>query len=163
MEPASLYEPASLHLFYEPAGVLRLTVGEQCSYPVVKIYQSAPLSKPKEYLSFIDSKGEEICMVRRLTDLSPESQAATEAELTRRYLTAVITTISHVKQEFGVTYWRVQTHRGEREFVVQSLSESCVWLSEKHLLLIDVDGNRFEITDRYALDAPSRKFLELVL
>jgi Domain of unknown function (DUF1854) len=155
-----------LQLFYEPADTLRLTVsteGEERSYPVVKIFQSAPLSKPKEYLAFLDSKSEEIALVRHLSDLAPASQQIVQSELDKRYLTARIAKISNIKQEFGVTYWDVATDRGKREFVMQSLSESCVWLSDTHLLLIDVDGNRFEITDKTLLDLPSQKQLEKVL
>jgi hypothetical protein len=155
-----------LQLFYEPADTLRLTVnteGEERSYPSVKIFQSAPLSKPQEYLAFLDGKSEEIALVRRLEDLSADSQKIAKQELDKRYLTARITKVPHIKQEFGVTYWNVETDRGTREFVMQSLSESCVWLSDTHLLLIDVDGNRFEIADKNVLDLISQKQLEKVL
>jgi hypothetical protein len=155
-----------LQLFYEPADTLRLTVnteGEERSYPSVKLFQSAPLSKPKEYLALLDSKSEEIALVRNLSDLPADSQKIAQLELNKRYLTARITKIPNIKQEFGVTYWNVETNRGTREFVMQSLSESCVWLSDTHLLLIDVDGNRFEIVDRGALDLASQKQLEKVL
>jgi hypothetical protein len=153
----------TLKLFYEPPGTLRLTVGDEKSYPKVSLYQSAPLSKPGEFLSLLESKSEEIALVRRLDDLTPESRAIAEVELRRRYLTAKVTAITHVKQDFGVTYWHVQTDRGERDFVVQSLSESCAWLSDSHLLITDVDGCRFEIEDRNSLDGSSKRFLEMVL
>lgn len=156
-------DPQSLHLFYDPPGTLRLTVGEERSYPQVKLYQAAALSRPGQYLSLVDGKGEEIVMVARLADLSPASRTVAEAEVRRRYLTARVQAIDSIKTEFGVTYWRVATDRGERDFVVQSLSESCVWLGDHHLLLVDADGNRFEIADRQALDAPSRAHLDAVL
>jgi hypothetical protein len=158
-----------IQLFYEPEGTLRLTVdtedsvGGARSYPVVKLFQSAPLSRPNEYLALLDSKSEEIALVKRLEDLTEDSQKIAQRELGRRYLTARIEQIPQIKQEFGVTYWHVNTNRGERDFVMQSLSESCIWLSDSHLLLIDVDGNRFEIADRYALDSLSQKQLEKVL
>jgi hypothetical protein len=155
--------PETLKLFYEPPGTLRLTIGEEKSYPKVSLYQSAPLSRPGEYLSLLDGKSEEIMFVRRLEELSPESREVAQEELRRRYLTARIQAITHIKQEFGVTYWHVATDRGERDFVVQSLSESCAYLSESHLLITDVDGCRFEIADRHALDAPSKRFLDMVL
>jgi hypothetical protein len=155
--------PETLTLFYEPPGTLRLTVGDERSYPKVSLFQSAPLSKPGEYLSFLDSKSEEIILVRRLSDLTNESRAVAEQELKRRYLTAKIQAITGVKQEFGVTYWHVETDRGPRDFVVQSLSESCAWLSDSHLLITDVDGCRFEIEDREALDEASKRFLGQVL
>jgi hypothetical protein len=152
-----------MRLFYEPPGTLRLTVGDDRSYPVVKLYQAWPLSHPGRFLALVDAKGDEIATVDELSRLSPESRAVAEEELRRRYLTARIEGITEIRTEFGVTYWHVRTHRGDRDFVVQSLSESCVWLSDRQILITDVDGNRFEITDRGALDADSRRLLESVL
>ena len=95
--------------------------------------------------------------------LPPDSLAAAQEELRRRYLTATVRVISHAKQEFGATYWSVQTDRGDRDFVTQNLQENAVWLSPTHLLLLDVDGNRFEITDVAALDAASRRYVAAIL
>jgi Domain of unknown function (DUF1854) len=145
-------DPKSLRLFYEPPGTLRLTVGDERSYPVVKLYQARPLSEPGRFLSFQNGKGEEITMVRELGELLPEAQE-----------TARVEGIDHIRTEFGVTYWDVRTDKGPRDFVVQSLSESCLWLSENHLLISDVDGNRFEIADRTQLDEESRARLDAVL
>jgi hypothetical protein len=152
-----------LHLFYEPVGTLRLTIGDLWSYPQVKLFQSAPLSQPGKYLSLQSGKGEEIVMVPSLEDFTPEARAIVEEEIRRRYLTAKIQMITGIRTEFGVTYWHVETDRGPRDFVMQSLSESCIWLSDSHLLLIDVDGNRFEIPDRTALDTLSKTRLASVL
>jgi hypothetical protein len=160
------YDPpsaADLTLFYEPAGTLRLTIGDRWSYPQVKLYQAAPLSHPGKYLSLQSGKGEEIVMVESLEDFKPEARSIVEEEIRRRYLTARIQAITGIRTEFGVTYWHVDTDRGPRDFVMQSLSESCIWLSDSHLLLIDVDGNRFEIPDRTALDATSKTRLASVL
>lgn len=153
----------TLQFFFNPPGTLRLTVGEHHSYITVKLFQSAPLSKPGRFLSAQSGRNEEIVLIDRIEDLSPDSQTTAREEIHRRYLTATVKAITSVKTEFGVTYWHVVTDRGERDFVVQSLSESCVWLSDTHILLIDVDGNRFEIPDRYKLDTDSRTQLESVL
>lgn len=157
-----------LHLFYQPPGTLRLTIEDTGtlsahSYPVVRLYQAAPLTMPNRYIALQDGKGEEIVLLSRLEDFSPEALPTVQEELRRRYLTARVTEVRHIKTEFGVTYWTVNTDRGERDFVVQSLSESCVWLSDTHMLITDVDGNRFEIVDRNALDADSREQLASVL
>ena len=69
----------------------------------------------------------------------------------------------HAKFEYGATYCQVQSDRGERDFVTQSLQENALWLSPTHLLLLDVDGNRFEIPDVTALDARSRAYIETIL
>lgn len=153
----------SLRLFYEPAGTLRLTVGDERSYPTVKLFQAWPLSQPGRFLSLQTGKDEEIALVPELADLEPESRAVAEEELRRRYLTARVEGIDHIRTEFGVTYWDVVTDKGPRDFVVQSLTESCLWLGDRHILITDVDGNRFEIVDRAALDPTSRARLDAVL
>lgn len=160
---AETVDPQSLRLFYNPPGTLRLTVGDEVSYPGVKLFQAWPLSTPGKFISLQNSKGEEIAMVADLAEFTPESRAVAEEELQRRYLTARIESIEGLKTEFGVTYWHVTTHRGERDFVVQSLSESCAWLSATHILITDVDGNRFEILDVDALEPLSKALLETVL
>ncbi len=156
-------DPQRLSLFYDPPGTLRLTVSDERSYPSVKLYQASPLSRPGRYLSLVNGKGEEITMVENLQDFAAEARAVAEEEIRRRYLTCRVQAVTHTRAEFGVTYWQVETDRGPRDFVIQSLSESCVWLSDTHLLLIDVDGNRFEIADRNALDPASQIQLDKVL
>jgi hypothetical protein len=156
-------QPGDLQLFYEPEDVARLTVGNDCSYLKVKLAVAAPLSRPGKYVSLLNGKGEEIAMLPDLDALDPESRHVAERELQRRYLTSRVQQVVSLKQEFGVTYWEVETERGLREFVVRDLQENCVWLSDSHLLLIDVDGSRFEIPDRRELDDHSRVLLENIL
>lgn len=155
--------PATMRLFYEPKDRLRLTVGDDRSYPTVKPAWAAPLSHPRRYLALLDGKGDEIVLIENLKELDTESREAVEQELRKRYLTADVRRIIEAQVEFGATYWYVDTDRGERDFVTQSLQENAQWLGDHHLLLIDVDGNRFEIADVRALDERSRDFIERIL
>ena len=156
-------DPKSLNLFYQPKDRLRLTVGMEKSYPTVKPVWAAPLSRPDTYLALLDGKGKEIVTLPDPNTLPPESLAAAQEELRRRYLTATVSRVTHTRQEFGATYWSVETDRGPRDFVTQNLQENAVWLSDVHLLLLDVDGNRFEITDISQLDADSRRLMATIL
>jgi len=156
-------QPETLKLFYEPKDRLRLTVGDEKSYHTVKPVWAAPLSRPNKYLALLDGKGNEIVTLPDPAALPPDSLAAAQEELRRRYLTATVRAVIHAKQEFGATYWSVATDRGDRDFVTQNLQENAVWLSPSHLLLLDVDGNRFEITDTKALDDASRRYIETIL
>ena len=156
-------DPKSLKLFYEPKDRLRLTVGVEQSYHTVKPVWAAPLSRPDTYLALLDGKGNEIVTLPDPAQLPPESLAAAREELGRRYLTATVTRVTHTRQEFGATYWSVETDRGPRDFVTQNLQENAVWLSDVHLLLLDVDGNRFEVVDVSGLDTPSRHLMETIL
>ncbi len=155
--------PSELKLFYSPKERLRLTIGEDRSYHTVKPVWAAPLTRPGKYLTLLDGKGAEIAMVEDLSQLPQESLAEVEYELRQRYLTATISSILSARQEYGATYWRVTTDRGEREFVTQNLQENAMWISDTHLMLLDVDGNRFEITDTAVLDPRSRGLIHAIL
>ncbi len=156
-------DPKSLRLFYEPKDRLRLTVDERESYPTVKPAWASPLTYPDKYLALMNGKGEEIALIKEPADLPAESLVAVREELSRRYLTAVIKSVLHARSEFGVTYWHVDTDRGERDFVTQSLQENAQWLSPTHLMLTDVDGNRFELQDTSSMDARSMSYLASIL
>ena len=156
-------DPARIRLFREPPWALRLTIEEDRSYLKVKVVRAAPLSHPDRYISFLDSKDEEICMVDDLRQLEPQTRQIAVQELVRRYLTAVVERIHSVRNELGTSYWDVDTSRGRREFVIQNVAENAQWLGPRRLLLVDVDGNRFEIPDLDDLDKKSQGFVEGVL
>ncbi|MBS1705759.1 MAG: DUF1854 domain-containing protein [Armatimonadetes bacterium] len=151
-----------MNLFYEPKDRLRLTVGDRSWHTVVPTWAS-PLTYPGKYVSLLDGKNQEIALVPELSQLSKESREALEEELRRRYLTAQIEKIEFARTEWGATYWTVTTNRGRREFVTQSLSENAQWLGPGHILLTDVDGNKFELRDVEALDPSSREMLGRIL
>ncbi len=150
-------------LFREPAWVLRMTIEDDRSYVKVKIVRAAPLSHPDKYISFLDGKDEEVCMVDNPRDLDEETQQIISEELDRRYLTSIVDRVNSVRNEYGTSYWEVETNRGSREFVVQNVSENAQWFGDYRLLLVDVDGNRFEIENLQALDRRSLGFVELVI
>jgi hypothetical protein len=154
---------SELRIFYDPKDQLRLTIGDEKSYITVKPVWAAPLSRPDKYLALLDSKGEQIVMVDDPKELPTESLSAVRQELRRRYLTATVLSVVHAKEEFGATYWTVETDRGLRDLVTQNLQENAIWLSPEHLLLLDVDGNRFEIPDVGKLDLASRTFIDTIL
>jgi hypothetical protein len=154
---------ADLDIYYQPKDRLRLTISGDRSYVTVKPVWAAPLTRPGRYLSLLDGKGKEIVSIPDPALLREGSRAAVMAELHHRYLTAQVRTISHARQEFGATYWTVETDRGPREFVTQNLQENALWLTDSHLLLVDVDNNRFEIANTVELDAASRRYVESIL
>ena len=73
-------DTSSLKLFYSPKDRLRLTVGEEKSYHTVKPAWAAPLSRPKQYLSLLDGKGNEIVMLKDPATLPPDSWEAVQQE-----------------------------------------------------------------------------------
>ncbi|MHB8635737.1 MAG: DUF1854 domain-containing protein [Fimbriimonadaceae bacterium] len=152
-----------INLFYWPKDRLRMTLGARQSWHTVKPAWASPLNHPHRFLALLDGKSEEIVMLPDPAALPPSSWEVIQEELNRRYLTAQVERIVDATNEFGATYWHVETDRGERDFVTQSLQENVQWLGLGHLLLTDVDGNRFEIRDVAALDPRSRGLIERIL
>ncbi len=153
----------NIEIFYKPEGRLRLTM-EDRSYTEVKLAWASPLSYPDKYLAFMDGKGREIFMVTHPEkELPKDVWEMAKIELHRRYLNGVIHKIVTLKTEFGSTYWRVVTDRGETDFLTQSLQENAQWLTPTYLMLVDVDGNRYEITDINALDERSQELLSVTV
>ena len=129
------------------------------SWHTVKPVWAAPLSHPGHYLALLDGKGDEIMMITDVSKLDKESRETVMNELHRRDMTAEVTEIISAKVEFGSTYWRVLTDKGARDFVTQNLQENAMWLDENHLMLVDVDGNRFELSDIENMDKKSKTIL----
>lgn len=140
-----------------------LIVPDECCWLTVRVVRAFPLSEPDGEVAFLNRKGEEIGLVPSLSSLPPSVREIAAEELRKRYLVNYIERIDSIRIEGETLYWEVGTHRGAREFVMRASRESAVWLGERRLLLIDVDGSRFEIPDTDRLDAKSRAVLDQVL
>ncbi len=156
-------DPKAIRLFREPAWRLRMTIEGDRSYLKVKVVRAAPLSQPDKYICFLDAKDEVICMVDDIQDIRKDFRPLVREELEQRYLTARVVQVTSVRTEFGVSYWDVETDRGRREFVAKDVAENVQWLGERRLMIVDVDGNRFEVADLDALDKKSAGLVEMVL
>lgn len=151
-----------LKIFFDPKDRLRAATEDRCWHTVKPVW-AAPLSHPKTFLALLDAKDQEIATIPNPDDLDAASREAVETELVRRYLTATVQRILDVKSDWGSTYWTVETNRGRRELVTQSLQETVQWLGENHLLLTDVDGNKFEIENILTLDEASQAMIRRIL
>jgi hypothetical protein len=152
----------NVRLFHDPPETFRITLGPDRERLLAKPVWAAPLSHPGRFLSLLDEKGEELVMLKDPGALDESSRVALDLELHRRYLTAIVHKINSIDPEHGATYFTVTTDRGEREFVMQHLHDNALWFTPTHVLLIDVDGNRFEIPDTRKLDAHSQTLLRAI-
>lgn len=151
-----------MKLFYEPEGRLRLTV-EDRSYLEVRPRYIAPRSHPDKFVSLLDAKGKEIMLIDDPKSIGEENFAALSKELKLVYLTSLVTEVQEIRIEYGATYWKVMTERGERSFVTQSLQENAQWINKDFLLLIDVEGNHYHLRDISKMDAKSQKLINLTV
>ncbi len=129
----------------------------------VFLYREFPFELQWEFISVMDGAQQEIGILRNLEPFDAETQDLLKNELKRRYYMPVIEKILSMKERYGFSYWKVVTPEGEMSFTLQDTFRSIVHVDEKRLLLLDVNGNRFEIPDATALDRKSYKKIELYL
>ncbi len=111
----------------------------------------------------MDSDQKELGIVRDLEVFDEENKVLLQTELNRRYYAPVIEKILSMKERYGFSYWKVKTEHGEVTFTLQDTFRSILRVGEHRLILLDVNGNRFEIPDVTALDRKSYKKIELYL
>jgi hypothetical protein len=161
-----LLDPGTLRFAATEGGFLALTVtgGQRPEhYPRINAFRTFPLSAADQYLSLRDGGGNEIGILESLADLSADQAALLRQELERRYFTPVIERVRSLKEEFGYSYWLVDTDAGPRRFTVQSGKNNVTVVGERRLLIVDVDGNRFFVDDYHRLDRNVLKTLETLL
>ena len=123
-----------------------------------------PFDLEWEFISVMNAESEEIGIIRRISDFSEDTQALLRAELERRYYSPVIEKILSVKERFGFSYWRVIcVGEGEVNFTLRDTYRSIIRAGETRVILVDANGNRFEIPDTSRLDRKSYKRIELYL
>ena len=75
----------------------------------------------------------------------------------------MIEKIRSIEEEFGYSYWDVDTSAGQRRFTVRRGHNNLVQLGGRRVLVIDVDGNRFEIEDYTSIDSRYSRLIESLL
>lgn len=163
---ATVTEAAGLR-YLEPARVrltrhdARIDAEVDGALPVmnVTLMRAFPFSEPERYLSLRDDKNEEIGLIVEPASLEPASRAIAEEELRRRYVVPVVQRVVSIRERFEVIECQVETDRGSCAFSVRNLRENLLRPSPNRMLLIDVDGNRFDIPDLSALPATSQALI----
>jgi hypothetical protein len=132
--------------------------GEEESVAVTVRYLR-PLSARREIV-FLDEKQQEVLTARGVEALEGEERRLAEEALAERYHLVVIRRVRAVDVRFGTRYWKVDTDRGRRWFALREPGKNVTWLSDRHVVLRDTAGNRFEIPDIQVLDPGSRRAVE---
>ena len=128
-----------------------------------------PISSPDEFISIrlpdtrMGGRGDEVGMIRRLSDFKGLAAELIEDELGRRYFTPAILKIHSFSEKFGYCYWDVTTSAGRIEFIMSNPTSSFRTLEDGRVFMYDIDGNCFMIEDPARLDKSSFKKVEIYL
>lgn len=127
----------------------------------VKVSRPFPLTDPTGYVVVSDTSGAFVGLLKDYLKLDSGSLSVVQEGLEESYFLPRITKIDHIDDQFRVMIWNVQTDRGPRRFEVASRRRDIRWLSDNHVVIQDVDGNRYEIVNLSELDKGSRDLLEM--
>lgn len=142
-----MLDPTTILLLQSSAWGMILTLRGVRTWLGVRIVRAFPLSERSEYFTFLNRRNDEIGTIRSLQDLEPASRRLAETEIEKRYLVNVIQAIHSLRCDGDTLYLDVSCQRGQRECVVKATRETVMRLRDARLVIVDVDGNRFEIND----------------
>lgn len=156
-----LLKPTDIKLRQDRKDGLTLDMGET-SHPGIKATLLFPLTGRQEFIRLSDSENVELGIVRSLEALDQGSQEALNTELSKAYFIPQVTKIDKIREEYGTWHWDVATDSGNRHFEVRDRKD-VRFLDSKHVVIRDVDGNRYEILNLQNLDDESLHMLETEL
>ncbi len=151
--------------FYETkGGLLGVKINGEDT-PYVNVICSFPLTDPEKYLSIRlpDGKQEELGMIENLSDFDLKTVEILKKQLKLRYYMPKITRIISVKEEYGYTYWTVDTDCGRAKFASSSGSAGAVIHHGKGVIIKDSNENRYFLEDLTKLTPKEMKKLDLYL
>lgn len=143
--------------------------GEKEFFERVIVIRSFPITDPDAFISIRTpdtkegEKGYEIGLIEDLKAFSKETVDLLSSELQRRYFTPEITKILAVKEKLGHIYWDVDTDSGKFSFVVRGAGSNIRTLEDGRVLMFDIEGSCFKISDPTKLDKASFKKIEIYL
>ena len=143
-------------------GKLLLTDLNGDTHAGVTPVRAHPLSAPDEGLSLVGMHGHELAWVPRLSALPEGPRRLLEAELAAREFHPTLQRLVSVNTFGTPSTWRIETDRGEIDFVLKS-EEDIRRLDEGRLLITSSHGVQLQVPDRWALDKQSKRLLERFL
>jgi len=115
------------------------------------------------FISIRDKENNEIGIIEDILTFPENIIELFNEELNRRYFLPIIKNIYSVKEEYGYSYWNVLTDLGNKKFTIRRDNYSFINVKDNRVMVIDVDGNRYEISDYEKLDSKSYRLIELML
>ncbi len=159
---AGTTEPTQIRLLRGPGGELRAEIaGDRCLLRGKAVW-AFPLTS-KQYVSILDGKDKEFCLIENPNELDAESRRILFEALEAYYRVYRIRTVREYRNEWRTSFWEVETDHGVREFVMRWELDSVLVPKENEILIIDIDGNRFHIPDFEAMDDKCKQIFELLL
>lgn len=133
-------------------GALRVTLGKELSILDAVIMRCYPQTQPDEWISICDGSSKEVCLLETMRHMKPDSRRLIEEYLTDRYFVPMIEQLKSVSVSAGILALDVVTNRGVETVFVKDFAQNIRRLTVYHLVITDIEGNRYDIPDKRKLD-----------
>lgn len=121
-----------------------------------------PIQSPNDGIALVQEDGKEVAWIDALHELSEPSRTLVSEELEGREFMPEVLRIVSVTSYATPCTWKVETDRGETEFVLKG-EEDIRRIGSTSLLIADNHGIHFLIRDMFQVDKHSRKILDRFL
>ena len=125
----------------------------------VHLVPAFPLSDSNRMIQVLSNEGEELGFIDDAGKLDGESRAVITEELERSYFMPQITDIIEAEEKLSVLTLETETDRGARTVQIRNPRKSIRKLPHNRVVIRDVDGNRYEISDWTDIPLYGRDFL----
>ena len=153
---------APFHLSFDAFGKVVLTLADGTAYTGVVVVRAFPIAAANEGISVLSIDGKELVWIERLDDLDEDQRGVVLRALQEREFMPEIERLEGVNSFSTPSVWRVQTNRGEAEFVLKG-EEDIRRLSVNTLIVSDAHGVQYLIRHLPSLDRHTRKLLDRFL
>ena len=150
--------PDACVFYLSDAGFLGVEIdGEKHDRVILK--RALPFKDPDRYICITDVDKKELGIIEAVNAFSEKQQKLIANELRLRYFCPVITQILSIKEKMGHFYFDVKVGDYPMSFMIRDLAKN-IRCTDEQIILTDVDGNRFLISDIGRIDKKSRRKLE---
>ena len=131
---------------------LAVTLPNGEKYEYVEPRRYFPIARKNEFISLrqIDEKEgteNEICVIDNINELDEASQIALNKALDYFYLVPKIYKITRTKDLNITIHWDVETNRGKYGFDISDPYSHIRQLTDNHIMVRDLNDNKYEIED----------------
>lgn len=163
MNAQSIVNTSGFTLERNPFGKLVLIFASKERIEGVAPIRAFPIQSPEVGIALVNTDGREVAWIEHLDALAEPAQTLIRDELATREFVPVIKAIVSVSSFSTPCTWKVETDRGDTEFVLGGDEDIRRIGTGGGLLVADSHGIQYLIRDHLALNPRSRKILDRFL
>jgi len=154
--------------FYEGSGGFAGLKYKGEDYKHIILRRTMPRVLPWSYISVADHENKEIGIIKTIEDLPEAQKQVVINEIENRYYSPEVLEVLSVQDKLGYVYveMRLSNKHGKiyvKNCAVKDVSRNIRMLSDTAVIIFDVDGNRYIISDLTKLNKASMRKLDAYL